>query len=533
MRQDSAGSAWRRRLLPLAGAALLAGVVLRGAAAPLSAKPGEAVFSGARPRQVSLEISPENVQRLRDAPRQYVQATWREQGLVLREVGVHLKGSSGSFRTIDEKASLTVSFDRFHTGQTWFGLEKVHLNNSVEDPSFFNEKLGEELFKAAGVPAPRAAWALVELNGRRLGLYVLKEGFTEGFLRLHFRDATGNLYEGSGFDLDGPLPRDAGRGPYDRADLKKAAALVETDGVKRWTRATEVLDMERFISFMAAEIMVCHRDGYCLARNNYRVYQDPAAGKLVFLPHGQDQLFGRADAPIEPRFIGLAATVVAGSPEGRRRYRERLGYLVTNVFDVPALEAKLDQWAAQIRPALARSEARAFDAERALLKQRLRARRASVCEQLARPEPKPIEFNGGVAVLTNWNAVDAPPGGRMEKVRSRDGRPALIIEAGPMTMASWRGKALLPPGRYRFEARAATEAVAAIGFGKTHGVGLRVGGRPRAQPVGLLNDQPWTRLQAEFEVKDAPEEVELICELRARQGTAWFDLDSLRLTRLD
>ena len=121
----------------------------------------------------------------------------------------------------------------------------------------------------------------------------------------------------------------------------------------------------------------------------------------------------------------------------------------------------------------------------------------------------------------------------MEKVRSRDGRPALIIEAGPMTMASWRGKALLPPGRYRFEARAATEAVAAIGFGKTHGVGLRVGGRPRAQPVGLLNDQPWTRLQAEFEVKDAPEEVELICELRARQGTAWFDLASLRLTRLD
>jgi hypothetical protein len=39
-------------------------------------------------------------------------------------------------------------------------------------------------------------------------------------------------------------------------------------------------------------------------------------------------------------------------------------------------------------------------------------------------------------------------------------------------------------------------------------------------------------VQHEFTIEQGCEWVELIAELRAHRGTAWFDLDQMRLTRL-
>ncbi len=40
------------------------------------------------------------------------------------------------------------------------------------------------------------------------------------------------------------------------------------------------------------------------------------------------------------------------------------------------------------------------------------------------------------------------------------------------------------------------------------------------------------RLDFEFEVASPLDSIELVCELRATQGEAWFDTDSLVLVRL-
>src|SRR5207244_1709630 len=112
-----------------------------------------------------------------------------------------------------------------------------------------------------------------------------------------------------------------------------AAAAREPDLPRRWERLQQVLDVERFLSFMAIEIMACHRDGYCLARNNFRIYQDRDSGKIVFFPHGMDQLFGKADASIQPHMHGLIARALLETPEGRQGYRQRVALLLTNVFD--------------------------------------------------------------------------------------------------------------------------------------------------------------------------------------------------------
>src|SRR5207247_9899403 len=90
-----------------------------------------------------------------------------------------------------------------------------------------------------------------------------------------------------GHDADQPLRRVFGEGPNEQEDLRAlSAAAQEPDVPRRFERLKQTLDLERFISFMAMEVISGHRDGYCLSRNNFRIYCDSNAGKIVFLPQG-------------------------------------------------------------------------------------------------------------------------------------------------------------------------------------------------------------------------------------------------------
>src|SRR4030095_3564082 len=279
---------------PSAGAVGLALALTCAAAdsvAPTAARvppPGAGLLVPGQVHRIQIEIPTDGLILLRQQPRVDVQAAVRCAGTVCQVVGIHLKGSTGSFRDLDDKPGLTLDFDQSAPDQRFHGLAKIHLNNSVEDPSFLCEALGAELFRAAGVPAPRVTHALVELNGNPLGLYVLKEGFTREFLGQHFSRTDGNVYDtGSGNEVTEPMKRNLGAGPLNRADLKAlAAAAQEPDPAKRWQRLGQTLDVDRFVSFMAMEILTGHRDGYGLAKNNFRIYHDLGGGRLVFLPAG-------------------------------------------------------------------------------------------------------------------------------------------------------------------------------------------------------------------------------------------------------
>src|ERR1051325_9040335 len=135
-----------------------------------------------------------------------VGATVKEGTATFTNVAVHLKGAAGSFRPIDDKPGFTLNFDKFAKGQRFHGLEKLSLNNCVQDPSYISDKLCRELFARAGVPVPRANYATVTLNGRPLGLYLLTEGWNKQFLKRHFQNTKGNLYDcGFARDITGHL----------------------------------------------------------------------------------------------------------------------------------------------------------------------------------------------------------------------------------------------------------------------------------------------------------------------------------------
>jgi spore coat protein H len=139
-----------------------------------------------------------------------------------------------------------------------------------------------------------------------------------------------------------------------------------------------VLDTDRFITLLVMSTILWNWDGYSMARNNYRIYHDPGSDRMVFIPHGLDQMFWNPEGSIYPRFQGLLAIAVMRVPQARALYRERLASLHTRVFRVDALERRIDQLTTLIGPY--RNDAARQGAR---LKVLIKARSNSIAQQLA------------------------------------------------------------------------------------------------------------------------------------------------------
>jgi spore coat protein CotH len=325
---------------------------------------------------------------LRREPRKYVKCTLKVGDQTLKDVAIHLKGAAGSFRGFDDRPALTLNVDHFAKGQRFQGMDKFHLNNSVQDPTYFNEFICGSMALEAGVPTPRTAHAVVELNGRKLGFYTLKEGFNKTFLHHHFADATGNMYDG-GFlqDIDAALKLDSGtdNGRKDLQALLKACQ--EPNLEKRFAALDKVLDVDRMVSNACMQAICTDWDGYCRNRNNYRVYFDPKSGKAVFFPHGMDQMFQNPGDAVWPGWGGLATRALLETPEGKKRYIARIKEMNEKYFKLADIYKKIDALvprAVEAMEAVQKGSGKNYENEVKAYKDRLKQR----SEFLARELPK-------------------------------------------------------------------------------------------------------------------------------------------------
>lgn len=501
---------------PVFGAAL-------GEIAPFKKpKPDEsdAFFASRHIPRLKIEIGPKEVEQLNRANREYVRCTVREDDKFVYEfVGVHLKGAAGSFRGLGDKPALSLNFDKFRDNQKFHGMDKLHLNNSVQDGTLMHESISRSLFLDAGVPVGRAGHVLVTLNGRDLGPYVLIEGFDRTFLKRHFKDPDGNFYDG-GFcqDLDAEKKLVTNDKIKGQPDLKAVwAAAHEPDATKRYQRLQQVLDVDRFYTFVALELMISHWDGYVRNRNNYRLFVPKESGKLIFMPSGMDQVLG------DPNFDlwgmgGQVATKLMETPEGKKAYRERVTWLYQNVFKTEVLHARVDEMAEKLKPI----NAQHFPNSAADLKRRLTARAQVIAKQVGIPvvpaaPRKPVALNK----TEQWQSKNEA-GTPQFTTPTPNGKRCLFIRATGETTASWRATVPLELGPYRFEGMVRTQGVVSDG---NIGGGLRVSGGTRNG--GLIGDTEWKKVEFDFDSTGG--EMAIVCELRAKKGDVWFDLDSLRV----
>jgi hypothetical protein len=551
---------------------LTGGVISPAKASESKEKPAkfdESIFTNRAVPRIQITISDEGMATLRryhwkwggnDSERVQVRATVKEGAAVYTNVAVHLKGAAGSFRPVDDKPGLTLNFGKFAPGQRFHGMQKISLNNSVQDPSYLTDQLCRELFEAGGVPAPRAGHAIVELNERELGPYVMTEGWDKQFLKRHFHNTKGNLYDG-GFvgDIKRKLAVNSGEHPADQSDLAAlVSAAQEPDLTRRPGRLEKLLDLDRFLTFMALDVMLWNWDSYTINVNNYRVYHDLDADRIMFLPHGMDQMFWKPAAPIVPGMKGLVAKAVIQIPEYRRRYLERFAQLRTNVFQLQAVTNRVNELAAKVRPAVVQRGLLAlasFEQGLAVLRERIVQRARSIDEQLAGIRNL-IKFDeAGSVLLSGWQSkvhaghpAFAQAGNRLQISGN---------EAG--TTGSWRTTVWLGRGRYRIEGKVKVWGVVADSGDPRAGVGFRVFSRRKLSngsdwewfpfkesqdlqlrgelpQIGestarLSGDSDWIAVHYDFDLRQPVADLDIYCELRAAKGEAWFEVPSLKLIR--
>jgi spore coat protein CotH len=277
------------------------------------------LFSNDTVVPVELRIDAAGISGLQQKPREYVRGGIRRGTNLLAETEVRLKGNA-TFRPITDKASFSLKLSPVAQKQ-FGGHKRLLLNNSLQDASYLRGKLASEMFLKAGLPTARIGFARVTLNGREMGLYLLVESTDENFLRTHFGSADGNLYEGADQDISAPLQIDSSPNRTDRSDLEALlnACRVE-DFATRWSRLGQILDLSRFASFMAMELLVAHKDGYCMDLNNYRLYHDAASGKFIFIAHGMDFTLDNPVLKQDRAWKGAVAKAFIEMPEGRRLF---------------------------------------------------------------------------------------------------------------------------------------------------------------------------------------------------------------------
>ena len=471
---------------------------------------------------------------LRSHPRDWVPARVTLDAAPAILVRIRIKGSIGSLQPVDQRPAMTLDSDSDRP--LLQGISRVHLDNGAEDPGRLDTAFGAEAFRRMGIESPRIRWAWVEVNGRDLGWYVLKEGLTRGFaVRTAGKEPDVLAEPGRAADAGGELSFKAGSDAAQRAGARRrwsaladAVAIVEPG--ERWDRAGQLMDRDQFLRFAAVEVLLAHRDGYALARNNYRLRFSSRG--VEWIPWGMDQLLVSDRFPLFPQMSGAVARGLIETPQGRVAWELAIRKTAEKLFDLPAWEEWLLRQQTSLDPHLRGAEREALANGIMDLRRRIQGRSAFVREALSAPVPATLEWKQGLALVDGWVPTDVPSDGGAGEENGPDGVPSLFLAAGEVTASSWRATVHLEPGRYRFQARVAVRGVEPMSFGRHHGAALRVLGE-EARSRELSGTSHWRELMINFRVAQPARDLSLMCELRSRSGRVWFEKASLQLVRLE
>lgn len=131
------------------------------------------------------------------APSRYNRAT-REGGLVYENVAIRGKGNT-SLTQVEQygnsRYSFKVEFDHYDNALSYYGLDKLSLNNLIQDNTMLKDYLCYQLMGSFGVDAPLCSFVYITVNGEDWGLYLAVEGVEESFLQRNYGSGYGELYK--------------------------------------------------------------------------------------------------------------------------------------------------------------------------------------------------------------------------------------------------------------------------------------------------------------------------------------------------
>ncbi len=129
---------------------------------------------------------------------EYVSCTVLIDGEKYSNVAIRAKGNT-SLSSVqqygNDRYSLKLEFDHYDSAQTYYGLDKLCLNNLIQDKTMMKDYLAYTLMNRMGVASPECSYVWIDVNGSDWGLYLAVEGVEDAFLDRNYGADSGNLYK--------------------------------------------------------------------------------------------------------------------------------------------------------------------------------------------------------------------------------------------------------------------------------------------------------------------------------------------------
>lgn len=127
-------------------------------------------------------------------------------GEVYKNVGIRGKGNT-SLSTVSslgsERYSFKIEFDQYDNTLTYHGLDKLSLNNLIQDSTMMKDYLTYTMMNEFGATAPLCSFVYITVNGEDWGLYLAVEGVEDSFLERNYGSDHGELYKPDSMNFGG------------------------------------------------------------------------------------------------------------------------------------------------------------------------------------------------------------------------------------------------------------------------------------------------------------------------------------------
>lgn len=168
----------------------------------------------------TLEILMENWEGFLDNCRneEYYECSVVIDGETYKNVAIRGKGNT-SLTQVDsfgnDRYSYKIEFDHYDNTINYHGLDKLCLNNIIQDNTYMKDYLTYQMMNDMGVAAPLCSYVYITVNGEDWGLYLAVEAVEDSFLQRNYGKNYGELYKPDSMKMGG------GRGNGKEFDMDK------------------------------------------------------------------------------------------------------------------------------------------------------------------------------------------------------------------------------------------------------------------------------------------------------------------------
>ena len=192
---------------------------------------------------INIEIADEDWQDLVTNPldETYYSCNITIDGETYKNIGLRTKGNSSLTQVANsdsDRYSFKIKFDKFDKEQDYYGLEKLSLNNIIQDATFMKDYLSYKLMGDFGVASPYVSYSYITINGEEWGLYLNVEDIDSSFLDRNYGEDHGELYKPA-TDIDNMGQMDKNKDGNNGAPPNKTEGIAPAAGEDQATTNTE------------------------------------------------------------------------------------------------------------------------------------------------------------------------------------------------------------------------------------------------------------------------------------------------------